>query len=63
MKKQEDYGADPLGNGRFEMVPSGDIVDREERDRRLPMGEAPRNDCLGLSWEQIGLMQGSKTPV
>lgn len=30
-----DYGADPLGNGTFRMVPSGDIVDTEERNRRL----------------------------
>ena len=31
----EDYGADPLGNGKFKMVPSGDIVDYEERVKRL----------------------------
>lgn len=31
-----DHGADPLGNGMFRMVPSGDIVDYEERMRRLP---------------------------
>ena len=30
-----DYGADPIGDGKFKMVPSGDVVDREERDRRL----------------------------
>lgn len=30
-----DYGADPLGNGTFRMVPSGDIVSLEERNRRL----------------------------
>ena len=30
-----DYGADPIGDGTFRMVPSGDVVDREERDRRL----------------------------
>lgn len=30
-----DYGADPLGNGKFKMVPSGDIVDYEERSKRL----------------------------
>lgn len=29
-----DYGADPLGNGTFRMVPSGDIVDYDERCRR-----------------------------
>jgi hypothetical protein len=31
-----DYGADPIGDGTFRMVPSGDIVDYEERMRRLP---------------------------
>lgn len=30
-----DYGADPIGDGTFRMVPSGDIVDGDERDRRL----------------------------
>ena len=30
-----DYGADPLGDGKFRMVPSGDVVDLEERNKRL----------------------------
>lgn len=30
-----DYGADPLGDGTFRMVPSGDVVDFAERNRRL----------------------------
>lgn len=30
-----DYGADPMGDGTFRMVPSGDIVDYAERNRRL----------------------------
>lgn len=30
-----DYGADPIGDGTFRMVPSGDIVDFAERQRRL----------------------------
>lgn len=33
--EDKDYGADPLGDGMFRMVPSGDIVDGEERRRRL----------------------------
>lgn len=33
--KQGDYGADPVGDGIFRMVPSGDIVDLAERNRRL----------------------------
>lgn len=31
----KDYGCDPIGNGMFKMVPSGDIVDFEERNSRL----------------------------
>lgn len=33
--KPGDYGATSLGDGSFRMVPSGDIVDFEERNRRL----------------------------
>jgi hypothetical protein len=33
--KLGDYGADPVGDGTFKMVPSGDIVDLAERNRRL----------------------------
>lgn len=35
LNKPGDYGADPLGDGKFKMIPSGDIVDLEERNRRL----------------------------
>jgi hypothetical protein len=31
----DDYGCDPIGDGIFRMVPSGDIVDADERNRRL----------------------------
>jgi hypothetical protein len=30
-----DHGADPLGDGTFRMVPSGDVVTLDERNRRL----------------------------
>ena len=30
-----DYGADPIGDGTFRMVPSGDIVTLTERNARL----------------------------
>lgn len=33
-----DYGADPVGDGTFRMVPSGDIVDYAERCKRLAKG-------------------------
>lgn len=33
--RKGDHGADPLGDGTFRMVPSGDIVDFDERNRRL----------------------------
>jgi hypothetical protein len=57
-----DHGADPIGNGKFRMVPSGDIVTRDERDKRMaPHGKREiKNDCLGLSWNQIETMQGGK---
>jgi len=35
LNKKGDYGCDPLGNGKFKMIPSGDIVDLDERNRRL----------------------------
>lgn len=31
----KDYGSDPLGDGMFRMVPSGDVVNYQERCRRL----------------------------
>ena len=33
--KPGDYGHDPVGDGTFRMVPSGDIVDYAELKRRL----------------------------
>ena len=36
--KVNDYGCNPLLDGTFEMVPSGDIVSREEKERRLGRG-------------------------
>lgn len=35
VNKPGDYGADPVGDGTFRMVPSGDIVDFDECCRRL----------------------------
>ena len=35
VRRPGDYGADPIGDGTFRMVPSGDIVDFAERNRRL----------------------------
>jgi hypothetical protein len=34
-KAGQDYGANPMGDGTFQMLPSGDIVDLAERNRRL----------------------------
>ena len=34
-KDGTDYGCDPLPDGKYRMVPSGDIVDYAERCRRL----------------------------
>lgn len=60
--KEADYGCDPLGDGTYRMVPSGDIVNYEERCKRLNKVKKPivKNDCLGLSWEKIEKMQGGK---
>lgn len=35
LTRKGDYGSDPIGNGMFRMVPSGDVVNMEERNRRL----------------------------
>ena len=34
-KADGDYGCDPLGDNKFRMVPSGDVVDITEMRRRL----------------------------
>ena len=31
----KDYGCDPIGDGNYKMIPSGDIVDSMERCKRL----------------------------
>lgn len=33
--QQGDYGCDPLPDGKFRMVPSGEVVDASEKERRL----------------------------
>jgi len=35
LEEEGDYGCDPLPDGRFRMVPSGDVVDAAEKERRL----------------------------
>lgn len=35
LAKPGDFGSNPIGDGTFRMVPSGDIVDLAERNRRL----------------------------
>ena len=35
LTRRGDYGADPIGDGTFRMVPSGEVVDYAERCRRL----------------------------
>lgn len=61
MPNTPDYGCDPVGDGTFRMVPSGEVVDKTEKDKRLKAFKKDvRNDCLGLSWEQIEKAQGGK---
>lgn len=43
MKMDSDYGSDPLDNGMFRMVPSGDVVECAERNQRFRGdGKCPR---------------------
>jgi len=58
-----DYGADPMGDGKYRMVPSGDIVDFEERIRRLPLVDMGVRDVhlIGtLTADDVERMQGGK---
>ncbi|WP_370238621.1 hypothetical protein [Neptunomonas phycophila] len=59
----KDYGADPIGNGTFKMVPSGDIVNYEERCRRLPLVDMGHRETylIGtLTASEVERMQGGK---
>lgn len=57
----EDIGYEPRGGGKFEMWPSGDIVDWEEAKRRCPINRKPLEDgAFGMSWSQLERMQGGK---
>jgi len=35
LNKPGDYGCDPVGDGTFKMVPSGEIVSTDEMRKRL----------------------------
>ena len=57
----DDYGCDPMGNGMFKMFPSGDIVNKEEKEKRLKCRKSlNKNEILGMSWDQLEKMQGGK---
>jgi len=63
IKNMNDYGADPIGDGTFKMVPSGDIVDFEERNKRIaPVNMEKKIDTLigALTVMQVNIMQGGK---
>ena len=57
-----DTGADPLGDGLFKMYPSGDIVDCEERQRRLKRFHNKPDKTgkliFGYTSREINRMQG-----
>lgn len=57
-----DHGADPLGDGRWRLVPSGEIVDREGYNawKRSRRDIGARNEIFGLSWKQLEAKQGGK---
>jgi len=46
-----DTKSDPLVDGRFRMVPSGELVDYKERNWRL---RPVKNPCLGLHFHEGG---------
>lgn len=59
----KDFGCDPVGDGTFKMVPSGDIVDVNEKNKRLPpVNMNNRIDTLigALTANQVEGMQGGK---
>lgn len=58
-----DYGADPVGNGMFKMIPSGDIVSKSERDKRLPLRPKPADDIFGMSWSELERRQGGRLKI
>lgn len=55
-----DYGADPLGDGMFRMVPSGDVVTLEERNKRLPLKRMEPRPIFGMTWDELEKKQGGK---
>lgn len=58
--KTKDYGCDPLPDGKWKMIPSGDIVDFNEMRKRLPLRERQAAGVFGHSWEEIAMMQGGR---
>jgi hypothetical protein len=61
-----DYGADPMGDGMFKMVPSGDIVNREEKERRLSKyhpKESLAKRLFGLTEGSLGRLSGDASDI
>ena len=62
----KDYGCDPVGDGTFEMVPSGDIVDWAEKCKRLPpvVMDKKIDTLVGAKTAmQVNIMQGGKMVI
>jgi hypothetical protein len=64
-----DYGSDPLGPDdagiwRWRLVPSGEVVDRAELERRLgkPDDRPQAKTYCGLPWATIMRMQQGGRP-
>lgn len=47
ISKGKDYGYDPLGDGKYKMIPTGDIVGKSECDERMNSALALRLDGEG----------------
>lgn len=57
--RNPDYGADPIGDGTFRMIPSGDIVSYEEMKRRRTLPQRPSGPLIfGKTHEELAMMQG-----
>lgn len=60
-KVVKDFGCDPLENGKYKMVPSGEIVNEKEmlsrRKRDMDNIDDTNDMIFGKTWEEIQDLQ------
>jgi len=60
-KDVKDFGCDPLENGKYKMVPSGEIVNEKEmlsrRKRDMDNIDDTNDMIFGKTWEEIQDLQ------